>query len=239
MIDKTSIKFCHQWSTVIEKFWKVKPAYADMLDDSYAGIEENALVIFTPNRFFMPIFKQDEGFATALKRIIFDVLGEKYSIKISCTTEKPMRKQIISDEKLDFVVFGTPVGKSRPKFSTRNGRAVAYTPPKTRNYEMLVQKAFREQCGPILFEDNPLKVQITAYFPIPTRTPKSLRHKMLCGEVRHTSKPDSDNVAKSVLDALNCVAFRDDSQVCELSVSKFYDDDPRVEVAIEALLKFD
>lgn len=140
---------------------------------------------------------------------------------------------------IDFVVFGIPVGKGRPKFSTRNSRVIAYTPPKTRDYETLVQKAFREQCGQIFFEDNPLKVRITAYFPIPTRTPKSLRHKMLCGEVRHVTKPDSDNVAKSVLDALNGVAFRDDSQVCELCVSKFYDDEPRVEVGIEALLKFD
>ena len=69
---------------------------------------------------------------------------------------------------IDFVVFGIPVGKGRPKFSTRNSRAIAYTPPKTRDYETLVQKAFREQCGQIFFEDNPLKVRITAYFPIPT-----------------------------------------------------------------------
>lgn len=48
-------------------------------------------------------------------------------------------------------------------------------------------------------------------------------------------KPDIDNVVKAVLDALNGVAYRDDTQVIELHVRKSYSEKPRVEVCIEKI----
>lgn len=48
-------------------------------------------------------------------------------------------------------------------------------------------------------------------------------------------KPDSDNIAKAILDALNGVAYYDDSQVVGLTVKKEYGDSARVEVEIEIL----
>lgn len=41
---------------------------------------------------------------------------------------------------------------------------------------------------------------------------------MLSGELLPTKKPDIDNIVKAVLDALNEVAYRDDTQVVELQV---------------------
>jgi Holliday junction resolvase RusA-like endonuclease len=58
---------------------------------------------------------------------------------------------------------------------------------------------------------------------------------MLEGQIRHTKKCDADNLAKAVLDALNGIAYYDDSQVCELSVSKLYSDNPRVIVSISEI----
>ena len=46
------------------------------------------------------------------------------------------------------------------------------------------------------------------------------------------AKPDADNVAKSVLDSLNLLAFDDDRQVVVLKVSKEWADEPRVSVKI-------
>ena len=48
----------------------------------------------------------------------------------------------------------------------------------------------------------------------------------------HTKRPDCDNLAKSILDALNGIAYDDDSQICSLSVFKFYGDEPRVEISL-------
>ncbi|MEC0960201.1 RusA family crossover junction endodeoxyribonuclease, partial [Bacillus atrophaeus] len=46
------------------------------------------------------------------------------------------------------------------------------------------------------------------------------------------TKPDVDNDVKGVKDALNHFIYKDDSQEVDLKVSKFYSEDPRMEVMI-------
>ena len=41
-------------------------------------------------------------------------------------------------------------------------------------------------------------------------------------EIRPTTKPDADNIAKAVLDSLNAVAYPDDKQICDLHITKYY-----------------
>lgn len=136
-----------------------------------------------------------------------------------------------------FEVLGVPVGKGRPKFSTVNGHAVAYTPTKTANYETLVRLSYQQQIGAFMFDkDKPLRAIIRAFFPIPKSTSKKKREQMEAGKIRHTKKCDADNIAKACLDALNGIAFYDDSQVCELSISKFYGDTPKVEIIIDEVI---
>ena len=55
---------------------------------------------------------------------------------------------------------------------------------------------------------------------------------MLKGNIRPTKKPDCDNVLKIVADSLNQIAYKDDSQIVETSVKKYYAEIPRVEVEI-------
>ena len=136
-----------------------------------------------------------------------------------------------------FEVLGTPVGKSRPKFSTVNGHAVAYTPAKTANYETLVRLSYQQKYAGCMFDkDIPLRAIIRAFFPIPKSASKKKREQMEAGKIRHTKKCDADNIAKACLDALNGIAFYDDSQVCELSISKFYGDTPKVEIIIDEVI---
>lgn len=132
-----------------------------------------------------------------------------------------------------FTVYGEPVGKGRPKFSTINGHAVAYTPKKTANYETLVQLAYQQKYGGQSFDkDVKLKADITAFFSIPKSTSKKKREEIFRGNIKPTKKPDCDNIAKVVLDALNKVAYYDDSQIVKLTVQKLYSDEPCVIVHI-------
>lgn len=62
--------------------------------------------------------------------------------------------------------------------------------------------------------DGPVIVEIRFYLPPPKRLPK--------GRTRPTVRPDVDKLARSTLDALTGVAFKDDSQVVHLAVSKYY-----------------
>jgi Holliday junction resolvase RusA-like endonuclease len=61
-------------------------------------------------------------------------------------------------------------------------------------------------------------VTITSLFDIPASWSK----KKAATTVFCTKKPDCDNIAKIVLDALNGIAFHDDSQVSCLTVHKHY-----------------
>lgn len=136
---------------------------------------------------------------------------------------------------MKIIIPGVPIGKGRPKFSTFGGYPKAYTPVKTVNYENLVKIAF-QQTGEQPFErETQLRADITAFFPIPKSVSKKKREEMNRGLLMHTKKPDCDNIAKSILDALNGLAYYDDSQICELSVYKMYSDEPRAEVVIKEL----
>ncbi len=102
-------------------------------------------------------------------------------------------------------------------------------------YENLVKTCFY-QTGVHPFDaDEELRANIIAYYPIAKSTSKKKRQQMLAGLIRPTKKPDLDNVIKSILDALNKVAYHDDTQIVSLSMEKFYSDSPRVEVTINSI----
>ena len=65
--------------------------------------------------------------------------------------------------------------------------------------------------------------------------PRQTQDAKICGEIPCTIKPDCDNIAKIVLDALNGLAYDDDSQVTELEVHKFYGDIGDVFVGLEEI----
>ena len=55
------------------------------------------------------------------------------------------------------------------------------------------------------------------------------------GKIRPTKKPDFDNIAKIVCDSLNTIAYKDDSQVIDGQVRKFYSEKPRIVVKIRQI----
>lgn len=124
---------------------------------------------------------------------------------------------------VEFVVIGEPKGKGRPRFTVIKGGAGVrtYTPDATACYENMVALSYRQMCGDVKLEGE-IEADITAYFAIPKSVSKRKREQMLKGEIRHTHKPDTDNIAKIILDSLNGIAYDDDRQVCRLTVNKLY-----------------
>ena len=133
-----------------------------------------------------------------------------------------------------FTIYGECVGKGRPKFSRMGNFVRTYTPEATANYETFVRLSFIQENPNFktIEKDIPLTCIITIYKGIPKSVSKKKRTMMLNEVIRPTSKPDIDNSVKSIFDALNGVAYHDDSQVVELSVNKYYSETPRVEVVI-------
>lgn len=135
----------------------------------------------------------------------------------------------------EFIIPGEPGAKGRPRFSRRGGYVSAYTPKKTVEYENLVKLSFMQHVGTPALLHGPLDVEIMAYFTPPKNTSKKKLAMMLDDKILPQKKPDSDNIAKVVLDALNKVAFDDDKQVVELKVEKHYATNPYVAVKISEI----
>lgn len=133
-----------------------------------------------------------------------------------------------------FTIPGPPKGKARPKVTVRGRYAHAYTPSETVVYENYVKLMFREQCRGAFLE-GAIKAEIIGVFPVPTSASRKRQLQMLSGSIRYTKKVDCDNLAKVVLDSLNGIAYKDDSQICELSVRKIYGDEPKVVVLLTEL----
>ncbi|MBR3003248.1 MAG: RusA family crossover junction endodeoxyribonuclease, partial [Clostridia bacterium] len=83
--------------------------------------------------------------------------------------------------------------------------------------------------------EKPLKVKIIAYYEVPKSASKKKKQQMLNDEIFPTVKPDTDNIAKSILDSLNGIAYLDDKQVVKLEVEKYYSQNANVAVMIEEL----
>lgn len=134
-----------------------------------------------------------------------------------------------------FCIHGDPQGKGRPRFSTVCGHVHTRTPDETVLYENLVKTEYRQQVGVKFPDDAMLDVRIFAYYPIPKSVSKRKRQAMLEKKIRPTKKPDWDNVGKVICDSLNGIAYRDDAQVVDSMVRKFYGEDPKVVVTIEEI----
>lgn len=140
--------------------------------------------------------------------------------------------------RINFTVMGEPKGKGRPRFCRNTGHAI--TPKDTVNYETLVKMEYTQACGEQMFPDDAmLDMRIKAYYSIPKSASKKRHAAMLSGDIRPTKKPDMDNVIKIIADALNKIAYRDDTQIVDCQVRKFYSEKPRVEVMIQTIDKYD
>lgn len=136
--------------------------------------------------------------------------------------------------KIKFTVRGEPQGKGRPRFARVGNYVQTRTPDETVLYENLIRTEFQRQCGSARFPDNAqLDMRILAYYQVPASVSKKKRRQMLNREIRPIKKPDWDNIGKVVADSLNQLAYRDDAQVVDSQVRKFYSEYPRIEVVIQ------
>lgn len=132
-----------------------------------------------------------------------------------------------------FILNGQPIGKGRPRFAMKGGRVNAYTPPKSKHYEKQIEKAYKLAGGQMFPDDVPVKITVRIALRMPASTSRKKREAMWCGLIRPLTKPDTDNVIKSVMDGLNGVAYADDKQVTCVRAVKVYDVMPHITVTVD------
>jgi Holliday junction resolvase RusA-like endonuclease len=130
-----------------------------------------------------------------------------------------------------FTVPGQPIGKARARVVLNRGKVRAFTPDKTARFENLVRCAFVAAYPNHVPLEGPVSVCVYAYF-LPPKCFKPKGKYVDTESVPHTKRPDSDNICKSIFDAGNGVIWRDDSQIYQMHVFKFYSLTPRTEIEI-------
>lgn len=103
-------------------------------------------------------------------------------------------------------------GKGRPRFVRATGRA--YTPDATTEAMAAIRAAWTYTTDERAPKGTPVSVTIMTTRPLPKSRPKRVKREP------DVVKPDADNIAKCALDALNGIAWDDDTQVTRLNVMK-------------------
>lgn len=133
--------------------------------------------------------------------------------------------------KYSFVIKEKAIGKERP----RKGKNGFYTPTKTKDFEDKVKQAFISKY-PIdsKYMLKPFRAKISVFYE-PAKSKSRKEKTRLIKERVYTKKPDCDNIAKSILDGLNGLAYKDDSQVVELLIGKHYSMFSEIQVELETI----
>jgi Holliday junction resolvase RusA-like endonuclease len=118
-----------------------------------------------------------------------------------------------------------PIGAPRPRV-TRNG---TYNDPKYTSYKKAIALYCSHKFG---ISDKPIAMYVTFCF----EQPKSWSKKKKAETSWHTSKPDIDNIQKGLKDALNGVAYIDDSQICYVIARKQYAEQAGIMLEIKELM---
>ena len=128
---------------------------------------------------------------------------------------------------VNYIVYGEPVGKGRPRFARRGTFVSTYTPQKTKTYEDEIRMMAKAAMGASEPLDTPVTVAIYIRVGIPASYSKQKRKDALSGVLKPTKKPDLDNVAKCHLDAIQGIIILDDKLVVNLHVTKVYAETPQ------------
>lgn len=131
-----------------------------------------------------------------------------------------------------FTLSGSPIPQKRTRFSCRGGFPRAYDPSK-KDLDMI-----RWQVRPFAPKEplqGPIYLGMIFYLPIPKATSKARCEHMRNRILLPVSKPDVDNLAYLVTNALKTIVYHDDSQVCEQHIYKVYDDLPRTEIIVKTI----
>jgi len=132
---------------------------------------------------------------------------------------------------ISFVIPGDPVPQPRPRVSTQGGFARAYVPASHAIHAYRAEVQLRAKAAGVVASTDPLSVAIVATFARPT---SHLTKKGVRAAAPKLPRPDVDNIAKGILDALGDL-WGNDSCVAALSVEKCYGTEGRTSVTIDAI----
>lgn len=134
-----------------------------------------------------------------------------------------------------FEIHEKAIGKERPRYSAKTHRM--YTPTRTSTFEEKVKVAFLSKYNiQTELSEKPFRAVINVCYKPSKSLSKKKQQDLLYREC--TKRPDCDNIAKAILDALNGLAYKDDKQITYLSIEKLYGEENKIEVDLEEICEY-
>lgn len=125
--------------------------------------------------------------------------------------------------------YEAPVGSPRPRFRNTGRFVQTYMPTSYTKH-----KAYIQEQMPKALLDSELKVSLYFYF-VPPKSWSKKRKVVAIGQYKRT-KPDIDNLIKTVLDAANNHLWKDDNQIVEIHSFKQYAEEPKIIMKLEEIV---
>lgn len=131
-------------------------------------------------------------------------------------------------------VLGTPKPQPRPRAFVRHGHARVYDAGTAEGWKGAIALALRPHLPAV-----PWSGPVAVWLAFRLQRPKahSTRRGIRADAPQwHTSKPDTDNLAKAVLDCLTQLrVWQDDGQVARITIEKTYSESPGCGIRVQPL----
>ena len=131
-----------------------------------------------------------------------------------------------------FEIPGIPIAQKQTRFICPCKKGHCYDPSK--KDKETIQWQVRPFAPSIPFS-CPVELTIAFFMPIPKAASRMVRDQMLNRLILPDKKPDEDNLAYLITNALKGIVYDDDCRVVVKHVYKFYSDDPRTVVKVRPI----
>ena len=131
---------------------------------------------------------------------------------------------------IEFFVPGTAVAQSRPRFARRGKFVQTYDAAPAKDYKSWVKSCALDYMGTFSIQKFPREIPLMMLISIDVERPKSKKKAPF-----PVSKPDCDNFAKGIMDALESILYTADQQIVKLVVSKNYSDQPGALITVKEI----
>lgn len=135
-------------------------------------------------------------------------------------------------KEIKFTIDGPVQAQQRPRFARKGRHVHTYDAKESRTYKAHVQKCAAPY-APEQLIDSAIELHIDIYHKLQKTGSKQLKADKLAHRIRPTVKPDLDNLAKGIKDALTGMMWKDDALIVDLVVRKFYAVEPYAVVTIK------
>lgn len=139
-------------------------------------------------------------------------------------------------ESLSFTLNCVPTPQQRPRhMRTKSGIDLTYKSGTQKANEATLDALLAPHVPQKPLEGG-IELRFTAIMPLPSFASRKRREAMLQGFIGHTVKPDLDNLAKQLKDAMTRLRFwHDDKQVVRIVAEKVYGYEPCWRINLQSI----